>query len=296
VYFKKNLKRRRIGFGAIVAAILLVAVVLVYGSLKSPEEVARFYFENSTFVSGGATSIMGQLDYQPENAAPEGSLKPAEAVEIDASDVLRHVGIAGRILGTYRFNATHLVTLVEPQIAEFPALYAVVWNNSSASWFPVEFVKYRELEINKTLLRDERYTYVVGQRSVGFVAANLPFTVVGIYDENWGQWNTPTGYFRVTAAGYFTVVYGVAVYVMDYSRYSLSDPALRLCRFNRYVSGSGTPSASVHAYGRADTTTCAFGAGTAFEITAVIGYNAWLHRFAPPATGNKWFYIGPCCS
>jgi hypothetical protein len=38
--------------------------------------------------------------------------------------------LAGRILGTYRFNATHLVTLVEPQAAEFPALYAVVWNKS----------------------------------------------------------------------------------------------------------------------------------------------------------------------
>jgi hypothetical protein len=85
---------------------------------------------------------MGQSDYQPENAAPGDPLKPAEAVETDASDVLRRVGIAGRILGTYRFNATHLVTLVAPQAAEFPALYAVVWNNSSASWFPVEFVKY----------------------------------------------------------------------------------------------------------------------------------------------------------
>jgi hypothetical protein len=288
--------KRRIGFGAIVAVILLVAAVLVYGNLKSPEEVAKFYFENSTFVSGGATSIMGQPDYQPENAAPEGSLKPAEAVETDASDVLRRVGIAGRILGTYRFNATHLVTLVEPQVAEFPALYAVVWNKNSASWFPVEFVKYRELEINKTLLRDGRYTYVVGQRSVGFVAANLPFTVVGIYDENWGQWNTPTGYFRVTAAGYFTIVYGVAVYVMDYSRYSLSDLALMLCRFNSYVSGYGTPSASVHTYGKTDTTTCAKGFdtafdifGTAFDITASIGYNAWLHRFSPPATANRWY-------
>jgi hypothetical protein len=285
--FQKS--KRRIGFGAIVVAILLVAAVLVYGNLKSAEEIARFYFENSTFVSGGATSIMGQPDYQPENAAPEGSLKPAEAVEIDASDVLRRVGVAGRILGTYRFNATHLVTLVEPQVAEFPALYAVVWNNSSASWFPVEFVKYRELEVNKTLLRDGRYTYVVGQRSVGFVAANLPFTVVSFYDENWGQWNTPAGYFRVTAAGYFTIIYGVAVYVMDYSRYSLNDPALMLCKFNSHVSGSGTPSASVRAYGRADTITCVAGFGTAFDITALIGYDAWLRRFAPPATGNKWF-------
>jgi hypothetical protein len=273
-----------------------VAAVLVYGSLKSPEEVAKFYFENSTFVSGGATSIMGQPDYQPENAAPEGPLKPAEAVETDASDVLRHVGIAGRILGTYRFNATHLVTLVEPQVAEFPALYAVVWNNSSASWLPVEFIKYRELEINKTLLRDGRYTYVVGQRSVGFVATNLPFTVVSFYDENWGQWNTPTGYFRVIAAGHFTVVYGVAVYVMDRSRYLLNDPSLRLCRFYSYVSGYGTPSASVHAYGRADTNTCAFGIATAFDITVAIGYDAWLRRDAPPATGNKWIVIGPCCS
>jgi len=288
--------RGGIGFGAIVVVILLVAVVLVYGSLRSLEEVARSYFEKSTFVSGGMTSIMGQLDYQPENAAPEGSLKPAEAVEIDASDVLRHVGIAGRILGTYRFNATHLVTLVEPQVAEFPALYAVVWNKSSASWFPVEFVKYRELEIDKTLLRDRGYTYVVGQRSVGFVAANLPFTVVSFYDENWGQWNTPTGYFRVTAAGYFTIVYGVAVYVMDYSRYSLNDPDLMLCNFNSYVSGGGTPSASVRAYGKADTTTCERGFdtafnifGTAFDITASIGYNAWLHRFSPLATANRWY-------
>jgi hypothetical protein len=47
-----------------------------------------------------------------------------------AENQLAHVGIAGRILGTYRFNATHLVTLVEPQVAEFPALYAVVWNKS----------------------------------------------------------------------------------------------------------------------------------------------------------------------
>jgi hypothetical protein len=48
----QKIKRRRIGFGTIVAVILLVAAVLVYGSLKSPEEVAKFYFENSTFVSG----------------------------------------------------------------------------------------------------------------------------------------------------------------------------------------------------------------------------------------------------
>jgi hypothetical protein len=38
--------------------------------------------------------------------------------------------LEGRILGTYRFNAIHLVTLVEPQVAEFPAQYAVVWNKS----------------------------------------------------------------------------------------------------------------------------------------------------------------------
>jgi len=38
--------------------------------------------------------------------------------------------LAGRILGTNRFNSTHLVTLIEPQVAEFPALYAVVWNKS----------------------------------------------------------------------------------------------------------------------------------------------------------------------
>jgi hypothetical protein len=93
----------------------------------------------------------------------------------------------------------------------------------------------------------------------------------------------------VTAAGYFTVVYGVAVYVMDHSRYSLSDPALMLCRFNSYVSGSGTPSASVHAYGKADTNTCARGFDTAFDITALIGHNAWLYRFAPPATANRWY-------
>jgi hypothetical protein len=46
----QNAKRRRIGFGAIVAVILLVAAVLVYGNLKSAED--KFYFENSTFVSG----------------------------------------------------------------------------------------------------------------------------------------------------------------------------------------------------------------------------------------------------
>ncbi len=34
---------------------------------------------------------MGQPDYQPENAASEGPLKPAEAVEIDASNVLRQL-------------------------------------------------------------------------------------------------------------------------------------------------------------------------------------------------------------
>ncbi len=85
----QNSKRRRIGFGAIVAVILLMAAVLVYGNLKSAED--KFYFENSTFVSGGATSIMGQPDYQPENAAPEGPLKPAEAVETDASNVLRQL-------------------------------------------------------------------------------------------------------------------------------------------------------------------------------------------------------------
>jgi len=93
----------------------------------------------------------------------------------------------------------------------------------------------------------------------------------------------------LTAAGYFTVVYGVAVYVKDLSTYSLSDPDLMLCSFNSYVSGGGTPSASVRTYGKADTTTCASGFGTAFDITASIGYNAWLHRFAPPATGNRWY-------
>jgi hypothetical protein len=44
--------------------------------------------------------------------------------------------LAGRILETYRFNATHLVTLVEPQAAEFPALYAVVWNKSCLKTLP----------------------------------------------------------------------------------------------------------------------------------------------------------------
>ncbi len=277
---------------AAVATVLLI--VVTYAGRQDIEEVAKFYYERSTFVTGSNTSFLGEAGYQPENVAPKGALRPAEPVEVDASEVVKKAGVAGSALGTYRYNMTHLVTLVLPQGASFPALYAVVWNNETAVGFDVKFTKYREVEVSRTFLRDGNYTYVVGQRSVGYVAENLPFTVASFYDENWGQWNTPTGYFKVATAGYFTVIYGVAVYVYNASYYELRDPSLMLCKFNSYVSGSGMPSASVRAYGRADLLTCRAGFGTAFDITATIGYDAWLNRFAPPATGNKWFTFG-CC-
>jgi hypothetical protein len=101
----------------ITAEIFLMAAVLVYGSLKSHEEVAKFYLENSTFVSGGATSIMGQPDYQPENAAPEDPLKPAEAVETDASNVLRQL-----LFHTTAYSAGNSATCGSTNVTRWVAL------------------------------------------------------------------------------------------------------------------------------------------------------------------------------
>jgi len=220
--------------------------------------------------------------------------RPAHVAKEAEDAAVARVGVAGRRLGTYVYNDTHYVTLVE----EAPlVVYAVIWNNETAVAKVLNFVKYVEKSHNETLLRDGNYTYVAGWRYVGYVDTSgvLPFSVYAFYDENWGRWDTPAGYFKVSAAGYFTIIYGAAVYVRDASYYMLTDPTFFVCRFSSYTDGSGTPLASVNAMGRAIQHTCWIALATVLEIRASLAYDFYGRRLAAPAVGNKWLTIGCNC-
>jgi len=274
--------------GIVFAIAVAVAVVIVIAS--GIGDVSKWYFERSSFTYGSGPIREAQHMALPDHKRPA---RPAHVTKEAEDAAVARVGVAGRRLGTYVYNDTHYVTLVEKAPL---AVYAVIWNNETAVAKALNFVKYVEKSHSETLRRDGNYTYAVGWRYVGYIDASgvLPFDVYIFYDENWGRWDTPTGYFKVAAAGYFTIIYGVAVYVDDRSYYELTDPMLRLCSFSHYVEGSGTPLAGVHATGRAITITCTI-LGTVFDIKADLSYDAWGNRGAPPAVGNKWFTSGCLC-
>ncbi|MEM1569086.1 MAG: hypothetical protein QXI84_11445 [Thermofilaceae archaeon] len=281
----------------LIIAVIINAVVATALALASGfNNLAQRYFDESYFTYGSHVAVLGEPNYKPQRMA-DADARPATPAGVPRDvekEVVNKAGVRGRVLGTYVYNSTHYVTLVEAAPLD---VSAVIWNNRTLAVGQLRFEKYIEGSGNKTLLRDGNYTYLVGWLYAGYrdVSGVLPFSVMTFYDENWGQWNTPTGYFKVAAAGWFTVVYGAAVYVSDSSYYVVTDPVLKLCTFTSSASGSGTPQASVRAYGKAITLTCYTGPATVFDITAVIGYDAWLNRFAPPPTGNKWLTVGCQC-
>ncbi|MBP1448518.1 MAG: hypothetical protein JZD41_00640 [Thermoproteus sp.] len=214
-----------------------------------------------------------------------------------ARAAVAEAGVSGRLLGTYLYNATHYVTLVD----EGPlSAYAVIWNNETAAAVRLNFAKYIERSFNETVGEYGEYKFVRGWRYVGYVETSgaLPFSVYEFYDESWGMRQTPTGYYKAAAAGWFKVVYGVAVYVTNASYYEVTDPMLRSCYLNSYTQGDGTPLAGVRAIGRAITTACPV-LGTVFEIIADVGYDAWLSRLDSIRLdfvhGNKWFTTACAC-
>ncbi len=290
------------------AAAFIIAVIFALGS--GHEKIAEWYYTNSTFVSGGGPKYAVVLKYENgtyvkagEYGEPprgmrylgRGSERPAKRVEIPESrvrDVVNRAGVKGKILGTYRFNGTHVVTLVEEEPLK---MWAIIWNNKSLYTKALQFEKYLEEEYVEVAEREGDITFTRGWRIVGYVEASgiLPFSTYTFYDESSGQFNASLGYFKVATAGWFTIVYGAAVYVEDRSYYELTDPMLRLCFFNTQTSGSGSILASVRANGRAITITCGL-LGTVFDIIAYIGYDAFLYRHAA-AHGNKWFTSGCVC-
>ncbi|MEZ0318755.1 MAG: hypothetical protein ABWK05_02000 [Pyrobaculum sp.] len=276
----------------IIAMAVLLSVALLAVANSGNGDVAKKYYEESYFTYGSHTAFLGSPDYTPQkiDVGDTAPAKPAGVPQDVEKNVVERARVRGRILGTYVYNATHYVTLVEKEPLD---VVAIVWNSQAAAVRQLKFEKVVEKAYNKTVLRDGKYSYVVGRRYVGYkeVSGVLPFSVVTFYDENWGQWNTPLGYFKVAAAGWFIIIYGAAVYVTDASYYVITDPMLRLCTFTSSTSGDGTPQASVRAYGKAVTVPCAPIApfGTVFDVTVTIGYSAWLIGFFPPAVGNKWF-------
>ena len=301
---------RWLAVAVIAIGVMIAAVALAVE--EDPTKIAKEYYEKSVFIKGSSGPRLlaviadnGTVIYAsapPDNNGPwdlrRGGERPAQKVEVPDEAVkraLERVGAAGELLGTYRFNSTHLVTLV----AEAPlVVYAVIWNNDTAAKAQLKFEKYFEDEgvsSPQPVDRRSNTTFVKGWRTVGYVDVSgvLPFSYHEFEDESWGQFNTPGGYYRVAAKGYFRIIYNTAVYVEDLSYSVLTDPMLRECFFNSQASGSGTPVASVKANGRAITVTCAI-LGTVFDIRATIGYSASLNRFAD-ARGNKWFTSGCLC-
>jgi len=268
--------------GIVFAIVAAVAVLIaIAGGLG---DVAKWYFEKSNFTHGGGSIREAQDVTLPDHKRPARLAQVAKEAE-DAA--VAKVGVAGRRLGTYVYNDTHYVTLVE----EAPlVVYAVIWNNETAIARALNFVKYVEKSHNKTLLRDGKYTYVAGWRYVGYVDMSgvLPFSVYVFYDENWGRWDTPAGYFKVAVAGRFTIVYGVAVYVYDLSYYVLTDPVSYLYQYIRITESNGTQLASVRAIGHAVLSNRK--TITEFKIRASLAYDVWGTRVAPPTVGNKFQY------
>ncbi|MGC9130253.1 MAG: hypothetical protein ACP5H5_01550 [Pyrobaculum sp.] len=297
------------------AAVIAIGIAMATVALavkENPAKIAEEYYEKSVFINGSSGPRLlaviadnGTVIYASapsDNNGPwdlrRGGERPAQKVEVPDEAVkraLERVGAAGELLGTYRFNSTHLVTLV----AEAPlVVYAVIWNNDTAAKAQLKFEKYFEDEgvsSPQPVDRRSNTTFVKGWRIVGYVDVSgvLPFSFYSFEDESWGQFNTPGGYFKVAAKGRFRIIYGAAVYVEDLSYYELTDPMLSLCFFNSGTSGSGTAMASVKANGRAVTVTCGI-LGVVYDIIARVGYDAWLNRFAD-ARGNKWFTTGCRC-
>jgi hypothetical protein len=280
---------------------------------ENPAKIAEEYYEKSVFIKGSSGPRLlaviadnGTVIYAsapPDNNGPwdlrRGGERPAQKVDVPDEAVkraLEKAGVAGELLGTYRFNRTHLVTLVE----EAPLrIYAVIWDNETVAKAQLKFEKYFENEgasSPQPVDRGSNTTFVKGWRTVGYVDVSgvLPFSVYSFEDESWGQFNTPGGYFKVAAKGEFVIIYGAAVYIRaDLSYYESTDPMLHLCFFHSGAFGSGTPAAYIRANGRAITVTCGL-LGVVYDIIATVGYDAWLYRSAD-ARGNKWFTTGCRC-
>ena len=297
---------------AVAMAIGIVIVVMVSAAVEEPAKIAKEYYERSWFINGTSgprllsvvtdNGTVISISAPSDNNGPWNLRRGGEraAKKVDASseaveEALSRVGVAGRLLGTYSYNSTHVVTLVEGAPLK---VYAVIWDNETATKAQLKFEKYFEdggADPPRIADRQNNITFVRGWRVVGYVETSgvLPFSVYTFEDESWGQFNTPGGYFKVVARGRFTVVYGAAVYVKDLSYYELTDPMLGLCFFNSEASGGGTPLASVKANGRATTKTCGV-LGVVYDVMAWISYDAWVNRFAD-AKGNKWFTSGCLC-
>ncbi|GEM_PF-1562051 len=309
---RHRLVPRWVAVAAVAVGIVMAATVLAV--VENPEKVAREYYEKSVFIKGSSgprllaivtdNGTVVEVSEPSDNNGPwnlrRGGERPAKKVDVANEAVekaLSRAGVAGRLLGTYSYNSTHVVTLVEENsitVEEAPLIYAVIWNNDTVAKAQLKFEKYFEDQgVSPENRRNN--TFVKGWWMVGYVETSgvLPFSVYYFVDESWGQFNTPGDYFRVVASGRFIIIYGVAVYVDDLSSYVLTDPMLSLCFFNSATSGSGTPMASVRANGRAITVTCGV-FGVVYDIIARIGYDAWLGRYAD-ATGNKWFTSGCRC-
>ena len=274
---------------------------LVVALNGSAVDIAKWYYEKSNFTAysegpqmvlrikdDGTVVVEKNLTSPPKNLAKEGHRRAAQPANVngaEASQAVKKAGVEGRLLGTYLFNKTHYVTLVERGPLE---VYAVVWSPNSSAVHKLKFEKYLEGAGNETVRRDGDYVFVKSWRTEGYIDVSgvLPFDVYTFYDEATGQWNTPLGYYKVAAAGQFTVIYGAAVYVDDESYYQIADLPLSSCHWNHYSEESGTPLASVNAHGKA-VTPCV-PVGTVLDIIADIGYDAWLNRY-PSVVGNKYF-------
>lgn len=278
---------RLVAAAAITVALVAAIVATAYDSETSAIEIAKLYYEKSEFITGGKTTPI-EVHVDESKVAKKADVPP----EVE-KEIMERAGVRGKSLGTYRYNETHLVTLVEE---EFLKVYAVVWSRGGdLAVYELKFEKFVEHEDPQVVEKVGDYEFVKGGRYVGYVDTSgvLPFATYAFEDEYWGQFNTPGGYFRVTARGRFSIIYGVAVYVYDRSTHDLTDPILRLCFFRSWTSGSGSPIAGVTANGRAMTAPC-FPLATVFDLWARIGYDAWLNRFTD-AFGNKWFTTNCQC-
>ncbi|MFN3804864.1 MAG: hypothetical protein ACK4SY_07390 [Pyrobaculum sp.] len=292
-------------------AIIMLAIVAIaavaYVTTPGLNSLAEYYYNNSYFVwesktlyaamitdDGEVIEYINNSDGLVTGQAPRGGdVKPARAAEADpeaVKDALRRAGVDGELLGTYVYNSTHLVTLVENT-----DIYAVIWNNESAVAHKLKFEKYTE-ECRSAARKYDDYTFVATWCSVGYREMSGILPLYSFEDEAAAIWYTPAGYFKVAARGRFTIIYGVAVYVEDRSYREITDPTMYVCSFNSRTSGSGTPLAGVRAEGKAIQYTCRFPPyiATRLDAFAYISYDAWLIRSAD-ARGSKNLVPGCIC-
>lgn len=255
----------------VVAAVVLAAVLVV--SILSVLSAVSYY-RTVTYVTAPNVPIV----------IPEVDKRAAKLVEVPAEvvrEIVGRAGVGGKPIGTYRYNKTHYVTLVE---VDFLKIYAVIWRDRDLAVYPLKFEVFMEGS-RRARERIGAYEFVEEWKYVGYVDISgvLPFAVFQFRDVISVRYYTGGGHYEVVVEGFFTIIHGTAVYVRDVSRSVVTDPTLRECFF-RNETRSDLFFANIIVHGRAVTTNCTAG-GAEFNIEISLIRDAWLYHF-PDVDGS----------